>query len=76
MTDERTYTMKFTSAEVSAIKRALEREYVWNRRQIVAGEKSLSGSPDYALAVARARTVRRNNKAVQSAAVKIKAQTR
>jgi hypothetical protein len=76
MTNEKTYTLKLTSAEVAAVKRALEREYLWNRKQIVSGEKSLSGSPDHTLAVARARTVRRNNKAVISASVKIKAQSK
>jgi hypothetical protein len=68
MTDEKTYTLKLTSAELTAIKQGLEREYLWNRKQITSGEKPGATALD----VSRARTVRRNNKAVRSAAVKIK----
>jgi len=68
MTDEKTYTLKLTSAELTAIKQGLEREYLWNRKQITSGEKPGATALD----VSRSRTVRRNNKAVRSAAVKIK----
>ena len=69
MTDENTYTLKLTSAELSAISQGLQREYLWNRKQIGAATKVGATKLD----IDRARTVRRNNKAVQSAAIKVKA---
>ena len=72
MTDEKIYTVKFTSAELDAVKRALEREYIWNRKQIASGERRSDRPEPTAVEIQRARVTRRRNKAVSSAAIKVK----